>query len=229
VKDWTWEFKNEFKLVEPARTALVIINMQNATACRTEGIAAVMRESGEHTVGERYFSQIEQVVLPNLKKLLTFFRKYGLMVLHVSSALSRQNYSEMATELRNSAMYIGNRVEPKVNQFLPEVAPKKGEPVIQKSSFSAFISSPIDRVLRELNVNYLIFTGVFTNLDVEGTARNAADLSYRCTIAEDCCSSISNNLHNWALKNFNALHGMVRNSNSVINELFLSNRNKSDI
>jgi len=215
---WMQRFKINFKL-EPELTALLIIDMQNASACRTEGIGRLFKDTGKSAMVEWRFSRIEKIVLPNLVRMLTFFRQHRLKVLHIYYGSVMDNYRDIPIFIRQVAQRINNRVGTKVNKILTEVEPQPGEPVIRKSTESAFMSSSIDRVLKNLGIKYLLFGGVSTNSCIDGTARNAAELDYHCIIIDDCCAAVSESMHQGALDNFSFLPGFIKSTEEIIYEL----------
>jgi nicotinamidase-related amidase len=97
--------------------------------------------------------------------------------------------------------------------------PAPGEPVINKTTMSAFHSSGFERLLRSWGVEQLVSTGVSTNSCVEGTARDAADRGFRCLLVEDGCGAASQRLHDAACENFQRLLGRVAASADVMAEL----------
>ena len=73
-------------------------------------------------------------------------------------------------------------------QIHPLVAPVAGEPVLGKTSFSAFATTNLDERLRELGVGQLIIAGVATSGTVLSTTRWAVDTGYQVTVCADACA-----------------------------------------
>jgi len=73
-------------------------------------------------------------------------------------------------------------------QVHPLVAPANGEPVLGKTSFSAFATTDLDERLRGLGVGHLIVAGVATSGTVLSTTRWAVDIGYRVTVCADACA-----------------------------------------
>jgi nicotinamidase-related amidase len=69
----------------------------------------------------------------------------------------------------------------------PEVAPRKGDILVTKRRVSAFAGSDLDVVLRSLNTDTLVLTGIATSGVVLSTLRQAADLDYRLVVLTDGC------------------------------------------
>ena len=64
--------------VEPTSTVLVLTDLQYASACRTTGLGKKMIDEGKENIVKWRFDRIEQVLLPNVKRLLSFFRQQKL-------------------------------------------------------------------------------------------------------------------------------------------------------
>lgn len=73
------------------------------------------------------------------------------------------------------------------------------EIVLDRMRMSAFHGSSLDAMLRNLGVTDVVVVGVWTNMAVEHTVRDAADLGYRVTIVSDATSSISDDWQRAAL------------------------------
>jgi ureidoacrylate peracid hydrolase len=77
--------------------------------------------------------------------------------------------------------------------------PQAGEPILDRIRMSAFHGTALDVMLRNLAVTDVVIVGVWTNMAVEHTARDAADFGYRVTVASDATSSINADWHRVAL------------------------------
>jgi len=216
--DYTDLFHTGFSL-DPKRTGLLVIDMQYATACRQTGLGKLLTESGQEELGSYRFDRIEQWVIPNISTLLSLFRTNRLKVIYVTIGSQLPDYSDLAPHLKSLAEAVGNRKGLPSHEILRELKPEQGEWIVNKTTMSAFNSSPIDSVLRSGGIEYLVFTGVSTNSCIEGTARDAADKGYRCVIAEDACGAGSQKLHEATLENFGRLLGRVEKTETIIREL----------
>jgi nicotinamidase-related amidase len=216
--DYASFFNPGFSL-EPRKTALLVIDMQYATACRTTGLRKLLKEKGQEELGAYRFDRIEKWVVPNTLRLLDFFRKHGLKVIYITVGSESSDYGDLPPNLRPLAQAVENREGCPNHRILDELKPLHQETVLNKVTMSAFNSSSIDSVLRSAGIEYLIFTGVSTNSCVEGTARDAADKGYKCIIAEDACGAASESLHLASLENFKRLLGRVETVRTITEEL----------
>jgi nicotinamidase-related amidase len=216
--DYAHQFNPPFAL-DPTRVALVVVDMQYASGSRDHGLGRLLRARGQEAAGASRFDRIERVVVPTIQRLLAFFRDHGLRVVYLAVGSALPDYSDLLPHMRPLAEAIGNRAGQREHEVLDALAPRPGEPVIHKTTMSAFHSSGFEGVLRAWGVEQLCFTGISTNSCVEGTARDAADRGYRCLIVEDGCGAASQRLHEAACENFARLLGRVAPAATVMVEL----------
>jgi nicotinamidase-related amidase len=216
--DYAGQFNPGFAL-EPARAALVVVDMQYASASRGAGLGRLLAEQGNQAQGAYRFDRIERVVVPSIARLLGFFRTRGLRVVFLTVGSELPDYSDLLPHMRGMAERVGNTRGRREHEILEELCPLPGEAVLNKTTMSAFHSSGFERLLRSWGVEHLLFTGVSTNSCVEGTARDAADRGYRCLLVEDGCGAASQRLHDAACENFQRLLGRVASSAAVMEEL----------
>ena len=162
-------------VLDPTSTALVVIDMQYATACRTTGLGRWLAERGREEEGRYRFDRIEELLLPNIARLLACFRDHDLTRIFVRLGGQMEGCRDLIPHLRELETDFGNIAGEREFEFLEELAPLPGEPVLTKLSASAFTSSNIDALLRNLRVRTLVLTGVSTSQCVDLTARDAAD------------------------------------------------------
>ena len=216
--DYAGQFNPGFAL-DPPRTALVVVDMQYASACRHTGLGRLLAAQGNQAQGAYRFDRIETVVVPAIARLLAFFRERGLRIAYLTVGSELPDYSDLLPHMRGMAERVGNTRGRREHEILDELAPRPGEAVLNKTTMSAFHSSGFERLLRSWGVEQLVFTGVSTNSCVEGTARDAADRGYQCLLAEDGCGAATARLHEAACENFQRLLGRVASSAAVIDEL----------
>lgn len=75
------------------------------------------------------------------------------------------------------------------------VAPQPGDVTVTKRRVSAFAGSDLDVVLRALEVDSLVLTGIATSGVVLSTLRQAADLDFTLTVLRDGCADADPEVH----------------------------------
>ena len=216
--DYALQFNPGFRL-DPSRVALVVVDMQYASASRLEGLGRALKARGEEALGDYRFDQIEQIAVPAICRLLDFFREHRLRIAYLTVGSELPDYSDLLPHMRAFAEAAGNTRGRREHEILDELAPRPGEAVLNKTTMSAFHSSGFERLVRSWGVEQLAFTGVSTNSCVEGTARDAADRGFQCVLVEDGCGAASQRLHDATCDNFRRLLGRVDTSAAVLAEL----------
>lgn len=101
------------------------------------------------------------------------------------------------------------------SDIVQELYPEPDDTIIEKYGYGAFHGTPLDSLLRSLNVEALAVTGTVTQICVEETAREAFHHGYRTTVVTDAVSSFDPELHAAALRNFAMKFGWLRDSAEV--------------
>jgi biuret amidohydrolase len=216
--DYAHQFNPPWTL-DPARSALVVVDMQYASASRHEGLGRLLKDRGQESLGAYRFDRIETVVVPTVQRLLAGFRTRGMRVIYLTVGSALPDFSDLLPHMRSFATSIGNREGRREHEILDDLAPRPGEAVLNKTTMSAFHSSGFERLLRSWDVSQLCFTGVSTNSCVEGTARDAADRGFQALLVEDGCGAASARFHEATCENFQRLLGRVASSADVLAEL----------
>jgi len=84
-----------------------------------------------------------------------------------------------------------------------------GEPIIEKSCYSAFVGTDVEKQLRQRGIRTLVFVGVQTNVCVESSLRDAVCRGFYAVLASDCVASHTLPLHEATLNNVRFLFGDV--------------------
>ena len=218
AKDYAHQFNPPWAL-DPARTALVVVDMQYASASRREGLGRLLKDRGQESMGAYRFDRIENTVVPTIQRLLAGFRARGVRIVYLTVGSALPDFSDLLPHMRPFAESIGNTEGRREHEILDDLAPRPGEAVLNKTTMSAFHSSGFERLLRSWGVTQLCFTGVSTNSCVEGTARDAADRGFQALLVEDGCGAASARLHEATCENFQRLLGRVASSADVLAEL----------
>ncbi|WFE39320.1 cysteine hydrolase [Micromonospora sp. WMMD998] len=104
------------------------------------------------------------------------------------------------------------------HDIVDEVAPRPGEPVVDKPGKGAFHATDLDALLVARGVRSLLVTGVTTEVCVHTTVREANDRGYECLVLADCVGSYFPEFHRVGLDMIAAqggIFGWVADSTSV--------------
>ena len=219
---WTSEPAPELDLDERS-TALLIVDMQNYCTPASDRGRHMRRHAP--ALADAFFAQIKDVVVPNQRRLLEFWRAHRLRVVYLTAGAFLPDGSDLAPRRRRrdarrlAAMGVTEFMHPHTAdyQIVDELRPLPGELVIPKNSNGAFNASPIDQLLRNMGVTGLVIVGVITEGCVESTAREAADRGYDCVLVEDgCASDLGRETHEAALFSFARMFGEVSSTEAVL-------------
>lgn len=216
--DYLDDYSFEFAL-RPESCALVIIDMQYASAWRTTGLGRQLAERGRAQDADWRFTTIERKVVPNIQRLLTLFRNDRLCVVYVTVGSAFPDYRDMSPRHRPFVSSVENWQGNPNHRIIREIEPGPSDIVLNKTTTSAFTSTPIDAVLRFRGVTQVLLAGVSTNNCVDTTGRDAADRGFECVLLEDACSAANEQLHSSALTGFARAFGRVDATDNVLDEL----------
>lgn len=176
-------------VIEPGRTALLVVDMQYLDASRDYGWGRVLREKAVEHLAQNFFDRLEQVTIPRVRALQASCRDGGIDVMFVRIAAQRRDLRDASRPYR--LLGFDSVQGSKEAEILQEVAPLDGEVVISKTSTGAFNSSTLDPVLRNLGIELLLVVGVNTDACVELTSRDAADRGYAVVVVSDACACLN--------------------------------------
>jgi ureidoacrylate peracid hydrolase len=200
-----------FDRLDPARTALLVIDMQEAF-CAPGGPAEVP--------GSR------SIVAP-INALTAELRDLGvtvIWVLHSNTRIGDKSDWEIffnafvADEVRHKTL---NSLAAERQSIWSALETAPSDVTIFKKRYSAFIpgSSNVERVLRGMGVDTVLIAGTKTNVCCESSARDAMMLDFKVVLVEDCCSALSDDEHRAALENVIQQFGDVMTSEEVLARL----------
>jgi nicotinamidase-related amidase len=167
--------------VDPATTALIVIDLQR-------GIVA--RDCMPHAAA---------AVVANAAKLVKRFRDLGALVVlvHVDfSADDRDRLKPNAEEAVAPRAAMG----PDFSAFVPELGRAATDLVITKRQWGAFYGTALDLQLRRRGIKTIVLCGISTNFGVESTARDAYERGFDQLFVEDAMSGLSSGAHEFAIK-----------------------------
>jgi nicotinamidase-related amidase len=122
-------------------------------------------------------------ILANLSRLLGVARASGVQVIfirHVHAA-DGSDAGRMG-DFDEGASFIEGT---KGVEIVSELAPSAGEPIVDKTRYSAFVNTRLESILKTSGVDTLIVTGLMTQYCSVTTARHGHDLDYRMVFVID--------------------------------------------
>ena len=210
--------------IDIGRTAVIAVDMQNAF-CKKGGMMDYL--------GKLDTVQAEQVTMAcravvraarrNDMPVVYLRMTYGLEVDAGLGPDSPFYWKEKGLaamrrnpELRGRFLTTGSRDW----QIIDELAPEPGDIVIDKSRYSGFINTKLDAALRANDIRCLLFTGLYTNVCVESTLRDAFFRGYFCVLVRDACGNIgADYLQDATISNVQSAFGWVTTTTDIVNSL----------
>jgi nicotinamidase-related amidase len=207
--------------LDPARTALLVIDMQ-----RDFLLPGGFGESLGNDVG-----LLQRVVAP-VQRVLAACRDAGLLVVHTREGHLPDLSDCPPAKLRRGApsRRIGDpgplgRILVRGEHghgIVDELAPLPGEHVLDKPGKGAFHTTDLHERLQAAGIQTLLVTGVTTEVCVHTTVREANDRGYECVVLADCTGSYDPEFHRVGLAMITAqggLFGWVSDAAAVVTAL----------
>ncbi len=181
-----------------SRVALATIDVQYLDAHEDGWLGRVAKKQGQEELLRPRFEAVK-AILPKIRSLQEAFRASGQEVIHIRIAYRTKDGRDAGRAHMPAADVQPVPRDERDDDLLPEVPAKGDELIFSKTSAGVFNSTDIDRVLRAMGIEHLVFTGIVTEGCVELSAMDAADRGYGVTIVSDATSSSTPELHDAAL------------------------------
>lgn len=209
----------ELYRLDPHHTALLVIDMQTGFLHPEASLAVPPGLD----------------IIPNLQRLLKFFRERDLPVIFTAFVAS-PNISTHRVDpfgIEHQPPIEGEPIgygHPSGNcqltatgaespEIYPPLAPLPTEPVIHGYSLDKFYGTPLDQILRAREIRHLIITGIMTDLCVLGTAFSASTREYRVTLVSDGCATLWQNIQDAVLDIVARKLGQVLTTQQILDEM----------
>ncbi len=165
--------------------ALVVVDMQYFDAHSDWGEGRTAKDLGVADLFEDYFAQIDKIT-PVIASLLDLFRSKSIEVIHLRVAELTRDSRDVGYKQLVRGLIVPS--DSKEAEFLPGLEPAGDEIAISKSSSGVFATTNLDRILRNLGIETLVFTGTSTGGCVQSAVYDATDLGYRSIVVTDACA-----------------------------------------
>jgi len=193
--------------IELPRTAIVMIDMQRD----------FLEPGGFGESLGNDVSLLNAAVGP-CRALLETARRKGILIIHTReghrpdlSDAPRAKVERGAPSMRIGAPGPMGRIlirGERGHDLIDALAPRKGEPVIDKPGKGAFYATDLQAILHNKGIETLIVCGVTTEVCVHTTVREANDRGYKCLVPGDCCASYFPEFHAVGLRMIKAQGGI---------------------
>lgn len=197
--------------------ALIVIDLQNSFARRDRGVFKRLADAGLAAEADYAISRIERTVVPNVARLADAFRAEGAPVVFLRSASLRGDGSDQTARHRGQGLVCPAWSADA--QILDELDVQPDEFLLTKTGSGCFTSTSLDHLLRNMKIDTVVLTGMWTNSCVETTARHAGDLDYNVVLVDDACVAMTPENHEWALRYLGNNFALVRSTEEALSVL----------
>jgi ureidoacrylate peracid hydrolase len=174
--------------IDPTKTAVIVIDMQNAYASP----GGYLDLAGFDISGTAR-------VIENTKGVLEVARRAGVQVIYFQNGWD-PDYVEAggpgSPNFHKSNALKTMRARPELEgtllargtwdyELVDALKPQPGDIQLHKTRYSGFFNSQLDSVLRSRGIRNLVFVGIATNVCVESTLRDGFFLEYFGIVLED--------------------------------------------
>ncbi|GAB2215495.1 hypothetical protein Droror1_Dr00019882 [Drosera rotundifolia] len=167
-------FETRTRSPNPHSSALLVIDMQN------------------------YFSAIAAPILSSLNTTISLCRKSNIPIIFTRHRHKSSADHGMLGEWWGGDLVIDGTLNA---ELMEEVRREEEDRVVEKSTYSAFVGTGLEEILRGMGVREVIVVGVMTNLCCETTARDAFTRGFRVFFSTDATGTVAVELHEATLKN----------------------------
>jgi ureidoacrylate peracid hydrolase len=193
--------------LDPGRTALIVIDMQNAFCA--EGAAVEVPAARE--------------IVPNINSLAQATREAGGMVVWVQMTIPDRATWPVFFDNTVGADRVERIIEElkpgsRGHALWPEMQTAAGDLIVTKNRFSAFLpsASELTGILTAKGIDTVVISGTLTNVCCESSARDAVMLNFRTVLVSDANAARSDEEHMATLVTFVQSFGDVRTTDEVV-------------
>lgn len=197
------------EILNPAHTALLIVDMQN-DGCLDNGWFAQNGKDVTHI----------QQIFPQLEKLLQSARSSDVMRVFVEQTTLPHNLSDPPAWLYFKTRDGRTRTDYTIDgtwgqQTIDLLKPTEGEVIIRKNRPSAFFRTNLDVVLRAKGIKSVLVTGTITQGCVLATILEASFNGFYTVFVPDCVQSYSQELHGVAIQFLKSRYDSISSDDAI--------------
>jgi biuret amidohydrolase len=211
--------------VDWTRAALLIIDYQNYSSNPQVGLVKMVQEQ-KPSLATYYVPRITQVTIPNTVRLAGAFRRAGRQVIYTRHGpLLPDGRDMIERRQRRDRDALSCTTAPALwsrgsfeHEVIETLQPQPDDLVIDKNTSSPFNGTGIEHLLRNMNIETLVVTGVATEMCVETTSRDAADRGFNVIVVEDAVATFVEEHHVAALSALARVFTQVWPTDRVLKE-----------
>ena len=193
-------------MIEPKKTALIVIDIQNGFVAK----------------GGFLELPAARKMLPVLQDLISACRERLIPIIYTRMShqfMRSTTYPDLWPDhFREDGTPI---LAPGSGEFelIDELKVETGDIVLDKDRYSAFFGTKLDLILKDLDVDTLLVTGLASNVCCESTVRDAFSIGYRVIFIDDLNVTLNEEMHRSAVENIKLVFGYVMSSNDLLKRI----------
>ncbi len=172
----------------PDRSAVLVIDMANDFLFEPGTIA---------TAGGLDYQRRAQAIIPRLRRLLDGARQAGLAVIYATDAHELGD-----DELKKWPPHAMKGT--KQADIVPDLQPQAQDVILEKSTYSPFVSTELEQVLRREGISRLYITGLHTDCCARHTSGDAFQKGFELVWVTDVLQAFTDEAHTAGLEYFKA-------------------------
>jgi ureidoacrylate peracid hydrolase len=197
-----------FDSLDPKRTALVVIDMQNAFVAP----------------GAPMEVPSARAIVAPINRLAAKLRKRGVTIIWISHQNAKDGrdwsgfFDSFIAPGRRADAAAALSAGSDLQKLCPELKIAPSDLRLSKNRYSALIrgASDLEQELRKRGIDTLLIAGTKTNVCCECTARDAMMLDYKVVMLADCTAALSDDEHRATLENMIQQFGDVLTADEAL-------------
>ena len=212
--------RHAFDNLDPARTALLVVDLQNG----------FMMDGVGHAV-----TPPAREIVPNVNRIAVCLRELNGLVVWVQNTVTDESFTswsvmndDLSTPERRAQRAESMREGSLGHQLWADLDARPDDLYVKKTRFSAFIqgSSDLEAQLRARGIDTVVVTGTGTGVCCESTARDAMMRNFKTIMVSDGNAAKTDVEHNAALIAFYRTFGDVMTTEELTGYMVRNARTK---
>ena len=195
-----------FMLTAVAFAAIIAVSCHSASAAsgKWEQTAFVIIDiQNDYFKGGAMALEDSDKAGKNAGKLLAYFRKNGVPVIHVRHENTNASLGFFLPGTDGARIHTC-------------VEPVAGETILLKHYPNSFQETDLGTVLEKLNIKHLVISGMQSNVCIRATTLEALKKAYTVTIAEDTLAAVNQSTHKAAVDELSKAGAKMVSSTSLM-------------
>lgn len=195
---------------DPKETALLVVDIQNTYLQPKE-------DSAENAAWQPFFQRMNEVVIPNTRRLIDESRARGVEIVYARIACLKDDGRDRSlSQKRPGFNYLLLPHTESDGQVVDALAPQGDDIVVEKTTDSALTGTNLRMLLSNMGIRNVVVAGIFTDQCISSTVRSLSDESFDVVVVEDCCAAATMELHDRELEIINMIYCHVAEVDEVL-------------